>query len=105
MPDRWCRSTKPLSGVSWSENDAKLQSVSATSMPECFQTSTAMTTTLTHHGQSNPLNPPVSLTESLTRQQLADLCDSQKQELYHRAYLIQQARLACPGCGDDDLAI
>ena len=74
-------------------------------MPERFQTPTAMTTTLTHHGQSNPPHLPVSETEHLTRQQLADLCDSQKQELYHRAYLIQQARLACPGCGDDGLAV
>ena len=74
-------------------------------MPECFQTHATMTTTLTHRGQSNPPNTPVSQTESLTPQQLADLCDPQKQEQYERAYLLQQARLACPGCGDDDLAV
>ena len=99
------RSTKPLSGVFGVRTEKMLYSVSANTMPERFQTPTIMSTTLTHRGQSNPPNPPVSLTESLTRQQLADLSDPEKQEQYDRAYLLQQARLTCPGCGDDGLAV
>ena len=74
-------------------------------MPERFQTPTTMTTTLIHRGQSNPPNTPVSLTENLTGKQLADLSDPQVQDQYEQAYFLQQARRACPGCGDDGLAV
>jgi hypothetical protein len=105
MRNRITARAKPLSGVFGVRTEKMLLFVSANTMPKHFLTPTAMTTTFTHHGQSKPPNPPASLTESLTDQQLADLCDSQKQEQYHREYLQQQARLACPGCGDDGLAV
>jgi len=39
--------------------------------------------------------------EKLTPDQLRDLSDSAKQEQYRAAYRLQQARMSCPGCGDD----
>jgi len=39
--------------------------------------------------------------EPLAPEQLADLWSPEKQQEYRRAYLRQQARRACPGCGDD----
>lgn len=37
----------------------------------------------------------------LTPEQLDELDDREKQDQYRAAYLLQQARMLCPGCGDD----
>ena len=37
----------------------------------------------------------------VTPSQLSDLTDKQKQQQYGEAYRLQQARLICPGCGED----
>jgi len=39
----------------------------------------------------------------LTPEQHEELDDPDKQEQYRAAYLVQQARTLCPGCGDDGL--
>lgn len=45
---------------------------------------------------------PVTLEqESLTPEQSSDLADAAKQEEYRQAFLLQQQRRSCPGCGDD----
>jgi len=36
-----------------------------------------------------------------TQQDIKQISDPQKQELYRQAYRLQQARRSCPGCGDD----
>ncbi|MEK6248952.1 MAG: hypothetical protein N2C12_12285 [Planctomycetales bacterium] len=36
-----------------------------------------------------------------TRQDVKDIPDPHEQELLWQAYLLQQARRSCPGCGDD----
>jgi hypothetical protein len=43
--------------------------------------------------------------EKLTGTQLAALASPEIQEAYRRAYLLQQARRSCPGCGDDELPL
>jgi hypothetical protein len=40
----------------------------------------------------------------LTPRQLCDLSDPKKQEQYRQAYRLQQARMSCPGCGDDGMS-
>ena len=42
--------------------------------------------------------------KGLTPGQLCDLSDAKKQEQYQQAYRLQQARLSCPGCGDDGMS-
>lgn len=49
----------------------------------------------TQQGPQQPDEQPLSF------EQLADLWSPEKQEEYRRAYLRQQARRTCPGCGDD----
>jgi hypothetical protein len=43
--------------------------------------------------------------EKLTDDQLAVLANPKLQEDYRRAYLLQQARRCCPGCGEDYLPL
>ena len=58
----------------------------------------------------SPANQPDSVDQDasnldgtrLTAEQLDELRCPQKQAAYRRAYLLQQARRSCPGCGDDD---
>ncbi len=43
--------------------------------------------------------------DKLTPDQVRDLSDSAKQEQYRAAYRLQQARMSCPGCGDDGVLL
>lgn len=43
--------------------------------------------------------PPPSTTDLPS--DATQLADAELQEKYRREYLIQQRRLACPGCGED----
>lgn len=49
-------------------------------------------------GELAELRPPSP--EPLTPEQLAELQDAARQAEYQRQFQIQQARRACPGCGD-----
>lgn len=51
----------------------------------------------------DPINRPGSTCQRLpgTRQDINEISDPQKQELYWQAYRLQQARRSCSGCGDD----
>jgi hypothetical protein len=45
---------------------------------------------------------PVNLEhENLSPERTAELADDAKQEEYRQAFLLQQQRRNCPGCGDD----
>ncbi len=49
-------------------------------------------------GELAELQPPSP--EPLTPEQLAELQDAARQAEYQQQFQIQQARRACPGCGD-----
>ncbi|MEZ6070930.1 MAG: hypothetical protein R3C10_11810 [Pirellulales bacterium] len=52
------------------------------------------------HFEHDTVTRELDHSDVLTREQLADLADPDKQAEYLRAYLEQLARQACPGCGD-----
>jgi hypothetical protein len=51
-------------------------------------------------GQSQPVTLEQ---ESITTEHSNELADAAKQEEYRQAFLLQQRRRSCPGCGDTEI--
>jgi len=49
--------------------------------------------------------PAETVPDKLTPDQVRDLSDPAKQEQYRAAYRLQQARMSCPGCGEDGVLL
>lgn len=50
----------------------------------------------------DPKDKPQSLSEEgLSQEQLRQLADAEKQAEYLKAFIAQERRRACPGCGED----